>query len=266
MKKTKYLLCLAIALFVMPNLVFAQVGDIDEDGFEVIGETTKYYKTVTVYNNGGMSTQSFGNDLEAISSVTYEIPKSVYDAVNPNSINNYSINDSSTIETTYKEMTTSLLANGNTYRYRNILHWKIMPATRQYDIIGIGFYASVKPKNDTLYFTQEYTKNGTDYSSTIGTRQIFSNGASVTFKLPISTSVTSLQQTLYFDIEKTNPSSTIISQGAFGDYAHAISNSVGLLNAVNHEVIGSAGIVHASNMVSKYDTMSVAEVEWTGTW
>ena len=56
MKKIKYLLCLAIALFVMPNLVFAQVGDIDEDGFEVIGETTKYYKTITVYNNGGMST------------------------------------------------------------------------------------------------------------------------------------------------------------------------------------------------------------------
>ena len=266
MKKIKYLLCLAIALFVMPNLVFAQVGDIDEDGFEVIGETTKYYKTITVYNNGGMSTQSLGNDLEAISSVTYEIPKSVYDAVDPNSINNYSINDSSTIETTYKEMTTTLLANGNTFRYRNVLYWKIIPATRQYDIIGIGYLGSVKPKNDTLYFTQEYTKSGTEYSSTIGTRQIFSNGASVTFKLPTSTSVTVLKQTLYFDIEKVDPSSTIINQAAYGDYAHATSNSVGLLNAVNHEVIGSAGIVHATNMVSKFDTMSVAQVYWSGSW
>lgn len=266
MKKIKYLLCLAIALFVMPNLVFAQVGDIDEDGFEVIGETTKYYKTVTVYNNGGMSTQSLGNDLEAISSVTYEIPKSVYDAVDPNSINNYSINASTTVETTYKYMTTSITTNGNTFRYKNILYWKIIPATRQYDIIGIGYLGSVKPKDDTLYFTQEYTKSGTNYSSTIGTRQIFSNGASVTFKLPTSTSVTSLQQTLYFDVAKVDPTSTIIRQDAYGDYAHATSNSVGLLNAVNHEVIGSAGIVHASNMVSKYDTMSVAEVEWTGTW
>ena len=206
MKYLKYLLCLVVAFFLTPNFVFAQVGDIDEDGFEVVGETTKYYKTVTVYSNSGTSTQSTNGDPEVLSTITYEIPKIVYDAVDPNAINNYSINASTTVETAYKEMTTYLLANGSYYRYRNILFWKVIPATRQYDIIGIGFYASVKPKNNTLYFTQKYTQSGTQHTSTTHVPQIFSNGASATFRLPTSTNVTALEQTFYFDVEKTDAS------------------------------------------------------------
>lgn len=41
-------------------------------------------------------------------------------------------------------MTTSILSNGNRYRYKVVLEWENMPSTRSYDVIGIGFLASVK--------------------------------------------------------------------------------------------------------------------------
>ena len=265
MKKFKLLLMLIAVLLVLPTVVDAKVGDIDEDGFEVINQTDKYYKTVTIYVNNENSIQGINSEPTVLSTITYEISEFEYENVNINNSSNYIINYQTIIETTYKHMVTTLNTNGNTFRYKNVLTWRIMPSTRSHDIIGIGFYSSVKPLNNVLYFNQEYIKNGVAYNSSLCTKQIFSNGASATFALPGSSDVTDMKQTLYFDVEKTNPNSTITSQGIFGDYAHATSTST-LATAIMHEVVGSLGIVHNLGTASYYDTMNVAAVYWSGTW
>lgn len=58
------------------------------------------------------------------------------------SLGEISLNGSGYTETNYKKMTTTILKNGTKYKYQVLLNWKLLPATRSYDIIGIGHYKS----------------------------------------------------------------------------------------------------------------------------
>ena len=218
-----------------------------EDG-NIILENTKYYKTVTYLVNS-----SNINNLP----VTYEITEEEY--------NNANVNEpkaSSTIETTYKKMTTSITQNGSYYRYKNVLLWKIAPSTRSYDIIGIGFYNSVKVKGST-HFEQYYCyTGGSCYTTTTNYPQIFSTGAGTSFLLP-SGNLSSLKQTFYFDVEK-NTTATIIRQLAAGDYSHATS-SISQTNSKKYSV-NSNGISLNGSIVSYYDNINTATAIWEGTW
>ena len=88
---------------------------------------------------------------------------------------------------------------------------------------------------------------------------------SAVFPLVTSSSLTSLKQTLYFDVTKTNSNSTILYQYAYGDYSHATS-TISTTNALNHEVLQSAGIVLDSSISSYYDSINVASVYYEATW
>ena len=168
------------------------------------------------------------------------------------------------IENTYKHMITSIYANGSNYRYKNVLSWKIIPTLRSYDIIGIGFLTSVEPAA-APGFKQEYCLTyGGCHMSTLNTPQYFNTGAGASFKL-ISGDLSSLKETFYFDVKKKNPNSTVTFQMAYGDYAHATSET-GLISSTNYEVVQSLGIVLDSSISSSYDSLQEADAAWYGTW
>ncbi len=260
MKRIGIYLIILISILFIPTLVKAEEDDCVDCVLE--GETIKYYKTDTYYEDLGNP----GNVMDILNgraySVTTEITREEYDAVDINEPNVYQTRDSSTVETTYKKMITQLYAHGSGYRYRNQLIWKLFPTVRSYDVIGIGFYASVKPAS-LPSFSQYYCTSSGCTSSAMRTTQIFSNGASATFKLPSGT-LSALDETFYFDVEK-NTNSTIIYQVAAGDYAHATTSTI-LLNATNHEVIQTSGIQFDSSVSGNFDTMNEAVVYWSGSW
>lgn len=257
MKKIGISLLILLTLFLVPTKVIVNA---EEDDYVVVAETTKYYKTITYYDNNFYSLNSiFGG-----TSQTFEITEEEYLAVGetPEVI----INNSTTIETTYKRMTTYIESNGSGYRYKNILSWKLLPSVRSYDVIGIGHIGNVEIDGTPTY-ELKYCRNnnGCTTTSLWGIKQTFSYGASTTFQLPSYTDLTTLKITYYYNVKKINNSTTIPHQAAYGDYAHAIT-SVPALSAINHEVIGSIGIDFDANLESSYDTMNVASVYWDGTW
>lgn len=220
--------------------------------FEVIAEETKYYKVIEFLPNNMMS---YNNSTL---SKTYEITEEEYEQTE-NDINPLG---SAEVNTAYKKMTTSISSNGKLYRYKNVLNWKNMPATRSYDIIGIGFLGSVKVKG-TVYFNQEScTTISNCTNSSTSTIQKFQAGVGASFKLPTG-NISILSQMLYFDVEK-NTTSTIISQAAYGDYSHA-QKTISMENAKKYVVSGS-GIVLNSSIQDYYDEISVAKATWSGTW
>ena len=252
MKKI-FLMLFAFTLM-LPFVVKVSADEVSDDELEVlVSQTTKYYKTVTDHSVLCLSTSSTCNN-----SVTYEVSKSEYDAfsgVQPKD---------ATIETTYKRLVSSISTLGSSYyRYKAKLTWKNMPSTRSYDIIGIGFYQSVKILNNDIYFKQKYSLSGGSSNTTYSSyNKIFAGGAGGTFQLPTG-SLTSLNEEFYFDVEK-NTTSTIIEQLAASDYAHATS-TISYANAKKFNV-GPAGIDHLDGTSPYYDVINPAKAYWYGTW
>lgn len=254
MKKRYLIIVVLLVLLIIPIKVLAK--DNDDNEFVIISETTRYYKTIELKSNLDVMALNHSNFI----SRTYEITEDEYNSFADNGIN--PLGDA-TITTEYKKMTTSILKSGSLYRYKNVLVWNKLPKIRSYDIIGIGFMSNVKIKSN-LVFTQEACTSLTDCTkSTTNYPQKFSNGAGTTFKLPVGDFV-SLTQTLYFDVEK-NTLETIISQNAYGDYAHATS-TISLDNAKKYTVNGSQGIVLNTSIKDSYDTINQAKATWTGSW
>ncbi len=243
-----------LLLLIFPVAVFALEND--EQDYNVVSEVTKYYKTIEyVNNNKSMMTYSNNSDITK----TYEISKEEFDSFDPNAVSTLG---SATVRTTYKSMTTSISSNGSYYRYKNVLSWRNIPKVRSYDIIGIGFYKTVKVKSD-LHFKQDYCYNsGGCSSSTTNYPQTFTTGAGTTFKIPTG-DLSSLTQTFYFDVDK-NTTATLTSQEAYGDYSHATS-TISLTNAKKY-VVNSTGISLNSGVTSYYDTINKATATWTGKW
>ena len=266
MKKSRILILAIMLLFVIPSFVKAEVKSTNNPrGFSgiLLEQSKKYLKTVNVYDN--VVEDEYGNFVSAdlISSTTYELTKEEWDNINLN--DNRLTRSTTTIETTYKLMTTSLYYTNGSYRYENQLNWLNFPSVRAYDIIAIGHYNNITP-NGTPTFSVDYTTaSGVHYVSTLGVQQTFSSGTSVTFPLPLQ-NLQSLGIMLYFNAKKVNTGNTIYSQAAYGDYAHGINTSLTYNEATDHSVIGSLGIVHDSSVFNKFDTINEAAVYWSGTW
>ena len=246
-----------------PTIVNSEEGDISTSEGVVLDKTTKYFKTITEYHDD--SYYSPGISLEPTSQ-TIEITEEEYleasvlpEIVRPNR--------STTIETTYKRMTTYLIQTSTGYRYKNILNWKNYPSVRSNDIIGIGFLASVKPISSSRTFELYYCRNSTGCTTTnaMAIKQTFTRGSSAVYQLPTFTDLYALKATYYFDVEKTNSSGTLYFQAAYGDYSHAIT-SVTTIQAMQHTVIQGIGIDLDDLIFNKYDTIDEAAVYWDGTW
>jgi len=254
MKKILYILFATI--FICP--LFVRAEEIESE--EVLSETKKYYKTVVVQDDS--SVISLGNDGGEILSYTEEISKEEFDAVDPNESNIETLSSTMTIETTYKEMTTTITKNGSYYRYKVTLDWKLLPKIRSYDVIAIGHYKSVELAS-SIYFQQEYcTSLYNCTTSTSATRKETSSGSGAVFKLPTGTYLT-LSQKLYFDVKKATDA-TVIKQVAIGDYSHAIKNissSISKTFSVNVD-----GIYFSNTNTSYFDSINPAISVWTGSW
>ena len=237
-------------LMLMPNLLFADT--VDESN--PVSSETKYYKTVTYYDNSPYLIST----LDGYESITTEVSEEEYNLAIPDE----NTRGDAAVETTYKRLESTIYKNGNYYRYKATLNWKLMPSKRSYDIIAIGFYSSVKVHSNLVLFSQYYCKtSGSCYTSSTNTPQVFTNGAGTSFALP-SGDLTTLRQTFYFDVEKTG-SGTLVSQIAAGDYAHATS-SISLTNSKKYSV-GAGGIQHNGNS-SYYDAIGAATATWSGSW
>lgn len=256
MKKNLLLyICLIFIMFVfLPTIALASEGE-----FEEVAENTKYYKVVTRYNSSVVSKFAADEyDNPFVQSETFEITKEEYDAVGDSET---TIMGSVTVENTYRMVKSSILSDGNYYRYRNYTVWKLMPSVQSYDIIGIGFLASVKLHGNPT-FIQNYCTT-TCSSSTASYMQAFPTGVGATFKVA-SGNLISLNTEFYFDVEK-NTTATVIKQKAYSDYSHAIT-PVLLTSAMNYQVNSTLGIVLNSSVSSYYDALSVADATWTGSW
>lgn len=239
---------LFVLLFMLMMPVIASAEESVEE-WETVSVSEKYYRMVN-YSNG----------LEDNNIISWqEISQDDYYSSN---VNVYALNSS--VETTYKKMTTSIATNGSYYRYKVVLDWKNMPKIRSYDIIGIGYYSSVSPKSNSV-FSQVYCTSTSNCTTTTSfVEQKFTNGVAAVFALPTNSNIISLTQTYYVDVEK-NSSSTIISQVAVGDYSHAVK-TISKSNALNFSVNSTNGIVLDSAITDYYDSISYAKATWSGSW
>ena len=249
--KKNVLILLLLLLMILPIGVSAES--------EVLSSVTKYYKTINVINNEN----SMYSIYKQMKPYTIEISKEEYENNQESSkIIPFSVTNGYT-ETNYKKMTTSISKNGTTYRYKVVLEWKTMPSTRSYDIIGIGFPSSVKPESSVSFLQNYCYTNGNCNTETVYTPYTGTYGVGASFSLPVG-SLSSLKETLYVDMEKTNSSSTIIKQYAYGDYSHA-TKTISYPNAKKYTV-ESGGIILNSTITNYYDSINTANATWTGNW
>ena len=241
-KFLKYFFIISI-LLITPSIIKAE---------EILSETTKYYKTTILKN----PLQSANNQTYYYSE-TIEVTEEEYNNSDQLAIN------SVTVETNYKKLTVSISKYNNTfYRYKAVLNWKQMPSTRSYDVIGIGHYSNVEVAGN-VDFEQYYCySGGSCFTNTVYYQKIISTGAGAMFALP-SGSINTLKQTIILMMQKRDPSSTITSQIASGDYAHATS-TISYNNAKNFTV-SQYGIDVGVN-INYYDNMPYGAATWSGTW
>lgn len=256
MKIQKSILAFIILFITCMATVNAEAIEVDDSVNEVVAETTKYYKTVTILNNSEiMTAANFGE----MSSLTTEISKEEYDSVDVDGIS-----PQASVTTTYKKLTSTMSKYSSYYyQYKATLEWKNMPATRSYDIIGIGYYASVKYASGATFKQNYCNSDGSCYTQNAG--YYFYNGANgvgAMFYLPTS-NITSLSQSLTILVEKSS-SGNLYEQICTADYSHA-QKSISYANAKNFYV-NSGGIKLDNSISSYYDAMSSASTTWTGTW
>lgn len=248
MKKSLIMIA-ALAIAISPSLVSAkEVINVEKE--EILAETTKYYKTITKYDNLSINAYS-SNTVNHSNSYSEEISKEEYDAAEESTI---STQESASVETNYKKMTTTIYQENGNYKLKNELNWKTMPSVRSFDIIGIGTNQSVKVAGGIM-FNQYYCVSGgsctTSYSHT---PKIGSYGAGATFQL-MTGGLSTLRITMYYTLSK-NTTATITGLDAYGDYSHATS-SISHSDAQNYSV-NLGGINLNSSISGKYDSIQSA--------
>ena len=236
--------------FTLLNLGFSEdeIHYMTEETFEenkdldatLLASTIKYYKTVY---------PMYGN------SYTVEVTENEYNSVSD-------IVPLSTVDTTYKRSVSTISKNSNKYRYKVSVTWKIMPSTRSYDIIGIGFDDDVYI-NSSVYFNYVYEDSAGNYTTSTQyyDRKSTSTGGSAVYLLP--TSMVGLSANLYYDVSK-DTTNTLTSLTMCGDYAHATS-SVPVGNISNYS-IGIGGINLGTSITSYYDSMPCAIAGLSVSW
>lgn len=227
-------------IYYMSEEVFSANKDVDST---LVAQNINYYKTIYNYLDGN--------------SYSVEVTESEYE-------NQGNISPLTVSETTYKRMVSTISRNSdNTFRFKVNLSWKIMPSTRSYDIIGIGFSNSRIYISSFVYVYQDYcytNGNCTTTGAFYDMKELSTGGAAV-IKLPTG-SLSSLSSTLYYDVDK-NTTETITQLLMYGDYAHATQN-VNRAIYTNYTV-NNSGIQLFEN-INYYDEIPYADQGWVGTW
>lgn len=259
----KWLCLLSILMITICGNVYAiEPGEDAYDNSDgvLVASTTKYYKTVinTSFGDSDIpSTLATPASVNA-NSTTYEITEEEYNAADGS--NNNLIRG--TVETEYKKMQSFIYANDTIYRYKVTLTWKNIPSTRMYDIIAIGYPASVKSSDPMVTFN--YCRSSSNCYTNTGHSGYYkgTNGAGAVLDIPTGTLV-SMNMSMFVDIYK-NTSNTIYRQYCYGDYAHA-TKTISVTNA-NKFIVDTTGIVHNASYVTKFDDIPTADTLWQGEW
>lgn len=250
-----------VMILILPFIVNAKQND---DEFVTVAKTTKYFKTVSIYNNSSIMREA---NLGEMSSLTTEITKEEFDNAETTTepVAPLSGNFNDQTETTYKRLTTTIETDATYYRYTTNLYWKNMPKVRSYDIIAIGHYNDVELYNTSqIMFFQDYCENAYScFTSSTGTDVIKEYGTAEVFHLP-NESIISMEQTLAFTVKK-RANYLVDYQVAAGDYAHATKAITSAFAAQNFG-LGVGGLVIYNAIYDYYDTTPAAIAYWEGTW
>ena len=220
----------------------------------VVSTNDKYYRVITRYDNDNniISTTS-----EEISEYAYNSNDLMFNSISPLSIDGYS-------ETNYKKIRSQIISLTYGYRYKMSVEWKNIPSTRSYDIIGIGIDTNVYISSD-ITFQQNYCYNsGSCSSSNVSVIKNTTTGGAALFKLPTSSSITSMDSYIYFMVSKSSSSATLNTMYAYGDYSHAVKNTSS--SNSNYYSINKGGLNLYSSIIESYDEVPVTKATWTGTW
>lgn len=265
------LLLLALIVMALPNYVYAD-DYINQNGVVISDENynnlLKLYseKRISIlthsdyeeimskgidFNNVEQSTKYIKTEFNQVTGEyeDTEVTEEEFNNYDPNSRSRATI-----IETAYKRINLSITPTSGSYAYYtfNAL-WKIMPATRSYDVIGVRL-SNLSVVNGTQDGFQTYDLNGqTDYVSYSfnGTNtKHFSNGYGVSMNL-LNSDITYLE----CDIEAT----LIIDAypaTIFASYQHAVEN-VTLAQSQDYTIGVGLGNVFVFNnyMEYRYDGM-----------
>lgn len=276
----KYFLCTLIiaSLLLTPIFVKAESSnqvtsnlsnnEITSGELQILSQTTKYYKTVTVYDTSEYQTytlRSNSQPLKAISSETIEVSEEEYFSIDPKTFQSVSINAYTTVDTTYLSLSTSIGRDGQYFRYVDSLALRTVPSVRSYDVLAIGYSNNVKPVDGTMSCNLYYGVS--DGSRTMNSKMLktFSNGSSCMINLPNGSDVSSVNAIFEFRVQKVNPNETIASQVAVGDYRHA-KETVSIIVANTHDVDEVIGISFPLKYESKYDIIPIADCYWNEAW
>ena len=182
------------------------------------------------------------------------MPQSEYDSIknnNPEDIETISLQEileedillrSSYYSTTYKEI--RLIKNGNFITAS--LVWLKNPQVRSYDVFAVRLTSGVSINGD-IAFRQISHNAGTPIISTTGSKQSFSNGKGVSFKLSI-----------YNDLESYLTFYVLGSGTVYSSYQHAKTTVT--LNQSKNYTISASGYggttLFDSSVANKYDGMN----------
>lgn len=219
----------------------------------VISSNDRYYKVVTRYDN----------ENNIVSNISEEINKNIYNtSLAFNNINLLSVDGYS--ETNYKKIRVQIISLTSGYRYKITVEWKNMPSVRSYDIIGIGIDTNVYISSDIIFQQNYCYSNGNCSSSNTSNIKKSTTGGAALFKLPTSSSITSLNSYLYFMVDKSSSSTTISKMYAYGDYSHATEKTNS--SNVNYYNINNGGINLYASIIDSYDAIPITKAIWEGTW
>ena len=246
---------IALALVFSPKIVNAE----ENQQRVKLAETKKYYKTVTTIDPAALYGYS-SNTVNWSNSTSYEITEEEYNNAKDRDL---VLMGSAAIETTYKVMTTAIWDIGGAYQFVNLLHWKIMPQVRSYDIIGISPYSSIYALTSP-YFQEYYCYTGGSCSiSNAHYPRNETYGDSSVFALNTG-NINYLDISIWYNVGKTNPNSTITTLYAAGDYAHATSY-ISSSTASNY-FLDVGGINLNSSISGYYDSIQSADVYASVNW
>ena len=167
------------------------------------------------------------------------------------------------VSTAWLNETSSIVANGSKYRFKDYVVWTSIPSNKSYDVIGIGFNGNIHIDNGSTFYYNYATSNGNSTTSTsYFTKLNTSTGGTATYQLP--SSFIGLNTTLYFDVAKDSGAGTITSLSMCGDYAHSLSTVTG--NQAASHAIGLGGISFSPSVISYFNAIPCANTNLNVSW
>ncbi len=257
--KKNIIIITAFVIALCPSIVFAKEQPQKFNNMEKVAEATKYIKTVTEIPS--LATNAYNsNTVNFSKSYSVEVSEEEYNNANETIV---STNESGSVETTYKRLTTTINQNGDFFNYAVELFWKTIPQVRSFDILGIGIDQSVAIATTPFYQQMYCLSSGECAISYTHTPKMSIYGAGTVFQL-MPGNVNYMKSMMSFNVDK-DTTSTILNLRAAGDYSHA-TTSIDFNTAKSNYSIGAGGIMLNSSVSGYYDDIQPAEAFWYGSW